>query len=149
MPPRMPAAVIVGDAGGVSDMAADLLQQQRERRERREHEGIAAVGEQRHGANRNHEQDPQAAGDAAAREHQQADRDRVDQHVNEGRCTQIGQQPSAADDNGDARGEIDDAGPEEQLRPCGAEQGRPTPPKHGQRVDRMAESAADTDSPGR
>ena len=117
MPPRMPAAKKSRGLGGMGDLAADLLQQQRQGGQGRQHEGVAAVGEQGHGAHRNHEQDAEAAGDAAAREHEQADGHRVHQHVDECRCTQIGHQAPPGDDDGDARGEIDDAGPEEQLRP--------------------------------
>jgi hypothetical protein len=40
----------------------------------------------------------------------------VHQRVYESGCTQIGQQPASTADNGDAGGEIDDAGPEEQFR---------------------------------
>ena len=47
---------------------------------------------------------------------QQADGNGVDHGVHEGGGTQIGQQAPAADDDGDAGGEIDHAGPQEQLR---------------------------------
>ncbi len=112
---------VVGGSGGMGYVAADLLHQQGQGRQRRQQEGVAAVGEQGHGAHRDHEQDAESAGHAAAREHQQADGHRVHHRMHEGGCTQIGQQPSAADDDGDAGGEIDDAGPEEQFRPGRAE----------------------------
>ncbi len=54
-------------------------------------------------------------------EQQQADGDRIDHGVHESGRTQIGQQATAADDDGDASGEIHDAGPEEQFRPIAAE----------------------------
>ena len=135
---------IVGDAGRAGDVAADLLREQRQGGERRQQEGVAAVREQRHGAHRHHEQDAEAARDAAAREHEQADGDGVDHGVHEGGCTQVGQQAPAADDDGDARREIDDAGPEEQLRPGAAERAHPRRRRQtGRRA--TAESAAGRD----
>ncbi len=138
----------VGGHGGMGDHGANLLQQQGQGGQGRQHEGVATVGEQGHGTHRNHEQDAQAAGHAATREHEQADGHRVHQHVHECGCTQIGHQAPASDDDGDARGEIDDAGPEEQFRPTVPER---TLRRRRRRTGRkaLAESAADRDSPGR
>ena len=60
-------ARIVGGLGGSGDVAADLLREQRQRGERGQQEGVAAVRQQRHGAHRHDEQDAEAARDAAAR----------------------------------------------------------------------------------
>ena len=121
MPPRMPVAGIVGGVGGPGDVrrqsAARTAPAWRARPAGTRH-GCRPAGPWRRPARRT---GCRAAGDAAAREQQQADGDRVDHGVHERGRTQIGQQAAAADDDGDARGEIHHAGPEEQLRMIAAD----------------------------
>jgi hypothetical protein len=114
-------ARIVARVRGSGEVAANLLGEQRERRERGEQEGIAAVREQRHRAHRHDEQDAHAASHTAARQQDEADGHRIDHGVHERRCTQVGQQAPASHDNGDAGREIHDAGPEEQGGAQGAD----------------------------
>ena len=112
---------VVVDVRAAQHVAADLLREQGEGCEGRQQEGIAAVRQQRHGADRHHEQDAHAARDAAAREHEQAYGNGIDHGVHESGGTQVGEQAPPADHDGHAGGEIDDQHPQEQLRPGAAE----------------------------
>jgi hypothetical protein len=153
-PPARPAAppgtrCRRGCRGGVvrgvaraGDDGADLLRQQRECGERGQHEGVAAVGQQCHGAHRHHEQDAEAAGDAAAREHQQADATASTMACTKVVARRLGSRRRPPR-RWPRRGEIHDAGPEEQSGR--ALPRRSVPPEAVDGVDRTAESAVGRD----
>ena len=104
-------------------LAGDLLQQQHQAGDRREQEGVAVLGEQRGRADRQHEQDADAAGDATARVEQQRDRQRVDQAVRDRDLPQGEPAETLHQHEDHAGGQVDHGGGEEQCGVDGPERG--------------------------